>query len=319
MTASATRLTVPLGTRRTRLDRWLAFSMPDLSRARIQTLIREGHVLLDGRSVSPDTRVREGQVATLQVPELVPPELTPESIPLEILFEDKHLLVLNKPAGLVVHPAAGHATGTLVNALLHHCNDLPGINGELRPGIVHRLDKDTSGVMLVAKSEVAMRGLMTQFKAGSISKTYLAIVKGRPNPPKGRLTSLIGRDPKHRQRMAVLTHGGREAITEYETINTFDGGALLSIRILTGRTHQIRVHMRHLGHPVLGDTLYGGSSRQASSALPRPARQMLHASCITFTHPVSRKERTFEAPLPADMEEFLAAVGDSKIGRPTHG
>lgn len=287
-----------------RLDAWLSQLEPGLSRARIQELIRMGHITVNGRPAKPSQSLQPGQEVRITVPPPVDVALKPEEIPLEVLFEDTELIVLNKPAGLVVHPAAGHASGTLVNALLAHCVDLAGIGGEKRPGIVHRLDRDTTGVMVVAKNETAMRALVNQFRHRQVAKEYLALVWGHPNPPTGRLETLIGRNPHDRKKMCTRPTTGRPAITNYETVEPFNGISLLRIRIETGRTHQIRVHMASLGHPVIGDQQYGRPRRDVCPG-PLPQRQMLHAARISFTHPVAGKGMAFEAPLPGDMKALL--------------
>lgn len=287
-----------------RLDAWLAAQVLDLSRARIQTLIKEGRVTCGGVPVKADAKPKSGQVIELVVPAPVSAIPEPEDIPLDILYEDGDCLVLNKPAGLVVHPAPGHASGTLVNALLHHCRDLGGIGGVERPGIVHRLDKDTSGLMVVAKNDVAMAGFVRLFRTGGIGKEYLTLVHGVPPKPAGTVRSLIGRHPEHRKKMAVVARNGKEAVTHYTVERRLGDITLVRCRIETGRTHQIRVHMQSLGCPVVGDTLYGKSA--SDKRLPHlPARQLLHAERLTFAHPVSGAPMDFVAPLPEDFLSFL--------------
>lgn len=304
---------------RKRLDAWLASQMHDLSRARIQSLIKDGHILVDGRTTTAHQKLRTGQSIQLHIPEPVLPSAAPEDIPLSIVFEDAHILVLNKPAGLVVHPAAGHASGTLVNALLNHCKDLAGIGGTLRPGIVHRLDKDTSGLMVVAKSDRAMAGLIRQFKNGEIQKTYLALVRGIPTPRAGHIQTLIGRDPRHRKKMSATPAHGRPALSDYAVAKEFQDAALVRVTLHTGRTHQIRVHMTHIGHPILGDPVYGGRRSQwrGPDEAGRLTRQMLHAAILGFTHPVTGKTMTFEAPLPPDMAAVLAGLTECGAGVPS--
>jgi 23S rRNA pseudouridine1911/1915/1917 synthase len=284
-----------------RLDVWLDGKLPDLSRSRIQSLVRQGNITVDGSPARCHRKVAVGMRVSVTVPPPVASGLLAEDIPLDILHEDSHIIVVNKTAGMVVHPAAGHATGTLVNALLHRCKDLEGIGGELRPGIVHRLDKDTSGVMVVAKTAHAMDSLVEQFKAGTVSKRYMTIVAGIPDPPEGRVETLIGRSRHDRKKMSARPAKGREAVTCYELIEAYEGASLLRVRIETGRTHQIRVHMAHLGHPVLGDRQYG--SRRPNLLVPD--RQMLHAERLRFLHPESRKSVTFRSPVPGDMQEVL--------------
>ncbi len=302
-----------------RLDRALAALCPDLSRARLQTLIEGGQVTRDGQAIlKPNTPVKTSEAYAIDVPP--PIEATPQAqdIPLSIIYEDEHLLVIDKPAGLVVHPAAGNPDQTLVNALLSHCGDsLSGIGGVKRPGIVHRLDKETSGLMVVAKSDVAHKGLAAQFAAhddGSreLSRTYQAFVHGMA-PADLTIDAPIGRDPRHRQRMAVLdptrTNGGKHAITHMTSLVHFGSMATLVECVLeTGRTHQIRVHLQHVGLPIVGDPLYG--KKRGISGLPSPLRaferQALHAAGLSFTHPVTGKRLKFNSPLPYDMERLHA-------------
>ena len=300
-------LTVPPDAIGQRLDVWLTSQCPDLSRARLQDLIATGHVTVNDKPVKAALRLGAGMTVSVVVPPPVDSELRPEAIPLSILFEDDDLLALDKPAGLVVHPAAGHASGTLVNALLAHCPGLPGINGERRPGIVHRLDRDTSGVMVVAKTELAMRALVEAFKNRIVRKEYAAIVWGTFAPPSGRVETLIGRSTHNRKKMSATPATGRQAVTVYETLETLGAVSLLRVRIETGRTHQIRVHMAWLGHSVVGDVQYG---RQPAGRLPvpLPARQMLHAEQLSLTHPRNGKALTFTAPLPEDMRLLLASL-----------
>jgi len=293
-----------------RLDAWLATQAPELSRSRIQALIKEGRVLSGGMTVKANARPAAGQVVEIHVPPPVPAVPQPEDIPLDVVYEDGGLLVVNKPAGLVVHPAPGHAAGTLVNALLHHCSDLSGVGGVERPGIVHRLDKDTSGLMTVAKNDTAMTGLMRLFQTGGVVKEYLALVHGAPPHPHGTVSGQIGRHPTKRRRMAVVRDGGKRAVTHYAVERQSRDVSLMRCRIETGRTHQIRVHMQALGCPVVGDALYGRPS--ADKQLPLvPARQMLHAARLAFTHPVSGAALAFDAPPPKDFSDVLAAVFES--------
>ncbi len=302
------RLTVNPGEGGDRLDKWLAARLPDLSRSRIQALIRGGRVCVAGRPVKANDSARPGDTIEVDVPAPEPVDVRPEAIPLSVLYEDSDIIVVNKPAGLVVHPAPGHPGGTLVNALLNHCRDLAGIGGELRPGIVHRLDKDTSGALVAAKNEVAMRRLVSQFKGREVSKEYLAIVAGVPRPPSGTLETLVGRSRHDRQKMAVdPASGGRPAVTRYETAESFAGAALLRVRIETGRSHQIRVHMCHIGHPVLGDAKYGRARRIPGTDQPIE-RQMLHAAILAFRHPRTGRAMEFRAPVPPDMKAVLAAL-----------
>lgn len=285
-----------------RLDAWLAEAQPAHSRARWQALIKEGLVTVNDAAVKPNLKLRTGDRVQWTIPEPVSSEVLPEDIPLNILYEDQYIIVINKPADLVVHPAAGNADGTLVNALLHHCRDLAGIGGEKRPGIVHRLDKDTSGVMVVAKTEQAMTELARQFKARETEKEYMAIVRGVPSPPAGRIETTIGRHLIHRKKMAVNMKHGRSAVSNYTVIEKLKNAALVRVRIETGRTHQIRVHMAFLKHPILGDKLY---ARPQPSDPLWPDRQMLHAAKLSFAHPNTHERLCFAPPLPDDMETVL--------------
>ncbi len=294
-------LTVPQTASGSRLDRFLADALAHLSRARVQALIREGHVRLNQRPAKPSEAVRSADVVSWEEPPPVETALVPEVMDLPVLYEDDDLLVINKPAGLVTHPAPGNEAGTLVHALLAHCPTLSGIGGERRPGIVHRLDKDTTGCLVVAKNDVAHRALAGQFAGRTTRKTYLALVRGVPAPASGTVEAPIGRHPVHRKKMAVVRPPrGRSARTDYrarQTLHTDSGPAsLVECRLHTGRTHQLRVHLKHLGHPILGDVLYGGSRP--------PERQMLHAWKLAFQHPRTGEEREFVAPLPADFLSF---------------
>ena len=286
-----------------RLDKHLARKLPDLSRSRLQDLIRDGHVTLNGRPAKASTALKAGDAVVLTIPEAAPVAVVAQDIPLEILFEDKDILVLNKPPGLVVHPAAGNPDGTLVNALLHHCDDLSGIGGEMRPGIVHRLDKDTSGCMVVAKNDLAHRRLTEAFSERRLSKIYLAAINGLPKERQGRIQNFIGRHPVDRKRMAILYDGaGKEAVTEWEQVGEHQGCALIRCRLLTGRTHQIRVHMKEgLGFPILGDPIYGHPSRQKVST----PRLMLHAWKLAFHHPIHQQPLQFEARVPEAFAPWL--------------
>ncbi len=282
-----------------RLDVFLAEHKPDLSRSQWKLLIQGGLVKLNGAPCKPNHALKSGDVVEWTLPEEKPEELLPEEIPLNILYEDEALLVLNKPPGLVVHPAAGNESGTLVNALLFHDPVFESLD---RAGIVHRLDKDTSGVMVVAKTAPAMAELQRQFKARETEKEYLALVWGNP-PARDRIETLIGRHPVHRKKMAVLKAGGRKAISGYETLERFTDAALVRVCIETGRTHQIRVHMAYSGYPIIGDALYGRARKHLLSV--RPERQMLHAARLVFNHPVSGKRLSFEAPVSDDMHQLM--------------
>jgi 23S rRNA pseudouridine1911/1915/1917 synthase len=290
-----------------RIDAWLHARDTEISRSRWQALINAGAVLLDGASCKPSHKLCGAEVVTVDIPAPVATELQAENIPLDVLYEDEELLVIDKPAGLVVHPAAGHASGTLVNAILHHCGDsLKGVGGELRPGIVHRLDKDTSGVMVIAKTELAMARLSEQFKQRETEKEYAAIVWGSPQPARGRIETEIGRSRHDRKKMSVASPRGRVAISNYETAEELGPCTLLKLTIETGRTHQIRVHMAHIGHPVVGDATYGGK-RERQSDLPA-GRQMLHARRLVFSHPVSARRIESLAPIPADMRHLIETL-----------
>jgi 23S rRNA pseudouridine1911/1915/1917 synthase len=278
-----------------RLDRFLAGELPNFSRARLQTLIREGFVTLNGKPPRPRDPVRSGDVIELTEPALEKTEARPEQIALEILFEDDDLLVLSKPAGLVMHPGAGHQQHTLVNALLGHCKNLSGIGGKERPGIVHRLDKETSGCLVVAKNDATHRDLSKQFAARTMQKIYLALVAGIPRKSSGVIDKAIARHPVHRQRMSIARRQGRTAKTEFRVLRAGAGMSLLECTLHSGRTHQIRVHLHHLAHPVLGDKLYGGKH---AGTFPR---QMLHAWKLAFRHPRTGEVMTFEAPVPSDF------------------
>ena len=282
-----------------RLDVYLAGAVPEVSRSHWKGLIQDGWVTVNGSTCKPNHTLKAGDEVCWSLPEEAATEPQPEDIPLDILFEDAAVLVLNKPPGLVVHPAIGNESGTLLNALLFHD---PVFHALDRAGIVHRLDKDTSGVMVVAKSDVSMAELQRQFKARETKKEYFALVWGHP-PPSGRIETLIGRHPVHRKKMAVLEEGGREAISNFQIQEQFADVAWVEVGIVTGRTHQIRMHLSHLGHPVVGDAVYG---RARKNKLPMtPERQMLHAARLEFTHASTGKRLSFNAPLFDDMFQLL--------------
>ncbi|MFZ5609268.1 MAG: RluA family pseudouridine synthase [Pseudomonadota bacterium] len=298
---------------RQRLDKALASAGLELSRQRLQGLIRQGAVEVNGTAArSPSAKVGAGDVLTLVVPAAAPARIAGEAIALDILYEDAHILVLDKPAGMVVHPAPGNPAGTLVNALIAHCGPaLSGIGGVARPGIVHRLDKDTSGVMVVAKSDAASQALTKAFATHSIERVYAAVLWGRPTPLIGIVDAALGRHPSARIKMAVARHGqGKPARTHYKVERSFGPAArpvasLVSCRLETGRTHQVRVHMASLGHPLIGDPVYG-RRRALSLADGRPfARQALHARRLAFDHPITHERLTFESPLPNDMIQLI--------------
>ena len=289
-----------------RLDKVVQERLPDFSRSRIEGLIKAGYVKVNGiAAIKAGQKVVESDVIAIELPPPVPPIPQPEDIPLNVLFEDSDILILNKAPGMVVHPAPGHASGTLVNALLHHCPDLAGIGGVVRPGIVHRLDRDTSGLMVVAKTQPAMDGLAKAFATHkTVEKTYLALCHGRPRLESGRIENMIGRHPVDRKRMAIVEKDGKLAITNYRVERVIGPISLIECRIETGRTHQIRVHMASLGCPVIGDSAYGKSALDKRLS-PVPARQMLHAWRLLLWHPVTGEKLSFEAPVPADMAAYL--------------
>ena len=301
-----------------RLDRVLAAALPELSRARVQALIKAGLVTRGRLTIAaPSYRVKPGQRFAVSIPRAA--EAVPEAqpIPLDIVYEDTHLIVIDKPAGLVVHPAAGNPDRTLVNALIAHCGDsLSGIGGVRRPGIVHRLDKDTSGLLVAAKSDAAHRGLARQFADHRLERSYSAVVWGVPSPTRGEIAAPIGRHPVQRKKMAILAGGGKTARTHYRVTKAFGGiAALVTCRLETGRTHQIRVHMSYLGHAVMGDPLYGASGRrrgslpaEARAALGRLGRQALHADVIGFSHPVTNAPLHFESGVPFDLRELISCL-----------
>jgi len=292
-----------------RLDVFLGGRLRETSRSQAAYLIEGGHARVNGLARKPGYRLKAGDVVTGSLPAPQPTGFLPEPIPLDRLYEDADMVVINKPAGLVVHPAPGHRSGTLVNALLYHCPDLAGIGAELRPGIVHRLDKDTTGTLVVAKRAAALENLAAQFKHRTVRKDYLALVHGAMQGASGRVRLAIGRHPVDRKRMSTRSRAGREAETAWCVRQAFAGASLLELRLHTGRTHQIRVHCAAIGHPILGDPVYG---RRAGDP-PGLQRQMLHALRLELDHPRTGERMTFESPLPADMreviEELAAEVG----------
>lgn len=315
-----------------RLDKLVTQHATGLSRARVQALIRAGAVSIGGETIGDvGHRVKPGDRIELSLPEPEPAEPRPEAIPLTVVFEDRHLIVVDKPAGLVVHPAAGHAGGTLVNALIAHCGDsLSGIGGVRRPGIVHRLDKDTSGLLVVAKTDAAHQGLAAQFEAhgrdGRLSRRYLALVWGAPERPAGRIEASLERSERNRLQMAVVREGGRTAVTHWSLLRRFDGfdgravASLLALELETGRTHQIRVHMSHVGHPVMADPVYGTRFKSSAARLTDAAQaalaampgQALHAAALGFEHPTTGRQLHFEAAPPPAFAALLAALGSDK-------
>ncbi|OUM87738.1 MAG: pseudouridine synthase [Bacillus thermozeamaize] len=289
-----------------RVDKFLSRQLSDVSRSQIQQWIKAGHVTVNGVSVKASYRLTAEDEVELVVPPLIRLQIAPEPIPLDIVYEDGDLLVVNKPRGMVVHPAPGHFSGTLVNALLHHCRDLSGINGVLRPGIVHRIDKDTSGLLVVAKHDQAHESLARQLAEHTVQREYVALVHGNMSVDRGTVDAPIGRDPANRQRMAVVAKGGKPAITHFVVERRFGAYTLLRLRLETGRTHQIRVHMKYIGHPLVGDPKYGPRRTLAING------QALHAAVLGFIHPRTEEQLVFEAPLPADMQALLDALSSGQ-------
>jgi len=292
-----------------RLDVFLAEAVDDLTRSYIQKLIETGKVTVNGAPAKAHYKLKEGDHVDVEVPDPEPLEVNPEAIPLNIVYEDDCLVVIDKPAGMVVHPAPGHSGGTLVNALLHHCKDLAGIGGVERPGIVHRLDKDTSGLIVAAKTDTCMQSLTRQFKERDIQKVYLAFAKGTFESKTGVIDSPIGRHKIHRKKMSTRASAGREAETRYEVIQQLDGFTYIRLFPKTGRTHQLRVHLASIGHPILGDGLYGGT---LGPGLPRISRQALHAHRLELTHPITGQVFKWESPIPSDMQALLSGYQNSE-------
>ena len=300
-----------------RLDRFLCEHCPDLSRSRLQALIKDGNVLVNGISVRPAYLTCVDDRIELEVPQAEPLAVVAEALPLDIIYEDLHIFGINKAVGMTVHPAPGVWHGTLVNALLHHCTALSGINGVLRPGIVHRLDKDTSGLLVVAKTDAAHRWLATQLEKHRIERRYSALIWGHLSPGRGSIEGPIGRHPKERVKMAVI-ETGRAALTHYKVRAEYAFLSRLELRLATGRTHQIRVHLQYAGHPIFGDSLYGGRNQvrgiqpeyrlQAKDLLGRIERQALHAQHLNFIHPDTREAMAFEAPLPSDLVDIVGIL-----------
>lgn len=283
----------------TRIDKWLSENNPDLTRSMLQKLIKEGQVTLNGKTVSKSCSVKNGDVITVIVPEPTELDVTAENIPIEIVYEDDDLLVVNKPKGMVVHPAAGNYSGTLVNALLYHCKDrLSSINGVIRPGIVHRIDKNTSGLLIVAKTDKAHLGLAEQIKAHTFTREYQAVICGRLKESTGIIEAPIGRHPVDRKKMCVTERNSKTAKTEYTVLEEYNGYSLVKLKLFTGRTHQIRVHMAYIGHPVFGDDVYGKASKLCEG-------QCLHAKKIGFVHPIDGKYYEFDSELPDYFKSVL--------------
>jgi 23S rRNA pseudouridine1911/1915/1917 synthase len=300
-----------------RLDVFLKSQLPQVSRGVLQSMIEDGAILVDGKQVKPTYSPRAGDKIEIQWPEPISPRAEPEEMPLDVLYEDEHIIVINKPAGLVVHPAAGHHGGTLVNALLHHCKgQLSGIAGVARPGIVHRLDMDTSGCIVVAKTNEAHLNLAAQFEERRTTKIYRGIVCGEMANERGDIQVGIARHPTHRKRMAATeSSNAREAWTTFQIIERLRGATVVECRLHTGRTHQIRVHFQYIGHPLVGDTVYGAKQNARLKTLTRYAapRQMLHAWKLGLLHPITQKPATFEAPFPKDFQKALKILKDAVI------
>ena len=290
-----------------RADVFLAEKL-DLSRANVQKLIEAGRITVGTKTAKANYKVKGGDIFHVRYQEAIPLEVAAENIPLDILFEDQDVIVINKARGMVVHPAAGNYNGTLVNALLYHCTNLSGINGVIRPGIVHRLDKDTSGIIIVAKNDMAHVSLSKQIQTKSAQRSYLVVVRGNVKQDSGRIETVLGRDTKDRKKMAVVMQGGRQAVTDYEVLERFGRFTLMECRLLTGRTHQIRVHMEHLGYPVVGDPKY--SPQKTPFAIDG---QALHSHKLTFKHPRTGEEMTFTAPLPEDMHKIITRLRNGQF------
>ncbi len=289
----------------TRLDSYLAEELEGISRSYLQKLIGEGLILVNQKTVKSNYKVKTGDSLLVQIPEAAPVDIQPEAMDLDIVYEDSDLLIVNKPVGLVVHPAHGHYSGTLVNGLLAHCTDLSGINGKMRPGIVHRIDKDTSGLLMIAKNDMAHQHLAAQLKEHSIKRAYYALVQGVISEPAGLVDAPIGRHETDRKKMAVTFKNSKEARTHYYVKERFAKNSFIECRLETGRTHQIRVHMAYLGHPLVGDPLYG--TRKNNLDFPG---QALHAYALGFVHPRTGEELYFEAPLPEHFQSVLKTLAD---------
>ncbi|HZG88238.1 RluA family pseudouridine synthase [Paenibacillus sp.] len=284
-----------------RIDKMLAEALEDVSRSQLQDWVRDGHVTVNGAAVKPNYKLSVGDEVVVRPPEPELTELVPEPIPLDVKYEDSDVIVVNKPRGMVVHPAVGHRSGTLVNALMYHCKDLSGINGEIRPGIVHRIDKDTSGLLMAAKNDVAHNSLAAQLKEHSVTRRYVAVVHGVLQHDQGTIDAPIGRDPQDRKLFTVTDRGGKHAVTHFVVLERFAEHTVVELMLETGRTHQIRVHMKFIGHPLVGDPVYG-RSRTRTMNVPG---QALHAAVLGFTHPRTGERLTFEAPIPDEMQEFI--------------
>lgn len=314
MSEAPLTLTVPADSEGVRLDVFLTSVLPGQSRSQIQRLIKEGAVQIEGRATRPNQPVKVGQAIAVAIPEPVGTRPQPEPLPLSIVYQDHDLIVIDKPAGMVVHPAAGHARGTLVNALLYHVDDLSGIGGEKRPGIVHRLDRGTSGLMVVAKHDAAHEALARQFRDREVEKEYVALVWGVVQAGR-RIDLAVGRDPAHRMKMSARARRSREAVTRIVAAEPVSALTLVRVAIYTGRTHQIRVHLSAIGHPVVGDPLYGGVHRRVAGdlrAITHLDRPFLHASRLAFKHPHDGRRMEFTSPLPADLQHVLDELRDQQ-------
>ena len=311
-------LTFPSDVEPERLDSFISRSVPEITRSAALRLIETGSATVNGQKQKPALKLKGGEEVSIIIPPPAPAEPQPEEIPIEVLYEDSEVVVVNKGAGMVVHPGAGNPEGTLVNALLAHCKDLSGIGGELRPGIVHRIDKDTSGTLVVAKSDRAHNALADQFKEHTIKRVYLALVYGNPKEDKGRIETIIGRHPTERKKMSSRARHGKDAVTHWRVVARYPGVTLLRLKLETGRTHQIRVHLSEAGHPLLADEMYGGGGRLSGLQDPvlkqmirAMGRQALHAKTLGFLHPISKEYLEFDTDLPPDMAGIVAYL-DSK-------
>ena len=286
-----------------RIDKYIAEALgEEASRSQVQLWITEGHVKVNNSEIKSNYKLTPGDRISLMIPEPTPVKIIPEDIPLDIAYEDSDLIVVNKPRGMVVHPAPGHPSGTLVNALMHHCKDLSGINGELRPGIVHRIDKDTSGLIMAAKNDKAHASLAAQLKDHSVTRRYYALVHGNINHDQGTVDAPLGRDPHDRKLYMVTDRNSKHAVTHFTVVERFGDYSLLELKLETGRTHQIRVHMKYIGYPLVGDPVYGKSKGLKMNG------QALHAAVLGFVHPVTEEYMEFTAPMPDEMEELLAVL-----------
>ncbi|GIP20456.1 RluA family pseudouridine synthase [Paenibacillus sp. J22TS3] len=295
--------TVEAESAKERIDKYVKECLTeDYSRSQIQLWIEEGHVVVNGAPVKSNYKLAQGDLVSVTIPEPSTVELVPEDIPLDVYFEDSDVIVVNKPRGMVVHPAPGHSSGTLVNALMYHCKDLSGINGELRPGIVHRIDKDTSGLLMAAKNDKAHASLAAQLKDHSVTRKYFALVHGNVVHDQGTVDAPIGRDPHDRKMFTVTERNSKTAVTHFQVVERFGDYTLLELKLETGRTHQIRVHMKFIEHPLVGDPMYGRSKGIKMNG------QALHAAVLGFVHPSSDEYKEFNAPIPGDMEELLISL-----------